>query len=113
MHETSQATVSSEEIHGRKLHSKKEESTEQTENSNSIHNDAVTSVLHKGDFAIPYDSLGWFSKAVEVAMDGSLYIGFALGIMFIAGSLLSGAIGVFGETCLICSFIGYANTVAP
>lgn len=110
LHNTDQATVSSEEFYGRNLQSK-EDSAELTENINSIHSDAVNAVIHKGDFAIPYDNLGWFSKTVEVAIDGSLYVGLAIGIMFIAGSLLSGAIGLFGETCLICSFIGYA--VAP
>lgn len=112
LHKTDQAVVSSEEFHGRNLQSK-EDSTELTENINSIHKDAVSAVIHKDDFAIPYDNLGWFSKTVEVAIDGSLYVGLAIGIMFIAASLLSGAFGVFGETCLICSFIGYANTVAP
>lgn len=73
----------------------------------------VSSVSNKGDLAIPYDTLGWFSKAVEAAMDGSLYIGLAIGIMFISASVLTGAIEVFGETCLICAFIGYANTVSP
>lgn len=77
------------------------------------HKDTVSEVFNKGDIAIPYDSLGWFSKAVEVALDGSLYIGLALGVMFFSASVLSGAIGVFGDTCLICAFIGYANITSP
>ncbi|XP_063870994.1 uncharacterized protein LOC135106085 [Scylla paramamosain] len=105
--------ISSEELQGDNLHST--DLTQLTENSNNIRNNGFSgSQLHKGDIApIPYDNLGWFSKTVELAMDGSLYVGLALGIMFIAGTLLSGAIGLFGDTCLICSFIGYANTVAP
>lgn len=79
----------------------------------SSHKDTVSGVFNKGDIAIPYESLGWFSKAVEAAMDGSLYIGLALGVMFFSASVLSGAIGVFEDTCLICAFIGYANTVDP
>lgn len=75
--------------------------------------DTVNNVFNKGDLAIPYDSLGWFSRAVEAAMDGSLYIGLAIGVMFISASVLTGAIGVFGDTCLICALIGYANTVGP
>ena len=91
------------------------DSTQLAESSNSIHNHLFSgSPIHKGAITpVPYDNLGWFSKTVELAVDGSLYVGLAVGVMFIAGALLSGAIGLFGDTCLICSFIGYANTVAP
>ena len=114
MHTTGQSIISSEKFQDRNLRSKREDSADLTENINSIHNDAFSaSILQKGDLAIPYESLGWFSKTVEVAMDGSLFIGIAIGIMLIAGSLLSGAVELFGDTCLICSFIGYANTATP
>lgn len=114
--DTSEAinAISSEELQGDSLRSK-DYLTQLTESSNSIHNHVISgSLSHKGDVApVPYDNLGWFSKTVELAMDGSLYVGLALGVMFIAGTLLSGAIGLFGDTCLICSFIGYANAVTP
>ncbi|MPC38425.1 hypothetical protein E2C01_031932 [Portunus trituberculatus] len=106
-------TISSEELQGDNLRAT--DLTQLAESSNSIHNHLFSgSSIHKGDIVpVPYDDLGWFSKTVELAMDGSLYVGLAIGVMFIAGTLLSGAIGLFGDTCLICSFIGYANTVAP
>ncbi|XP_042224528.1 uncharacterized protein LOC121868247 isoform X2 [Homarus americanus] len=63
----------------------------------------------KGDFVVPYSNLGWFSRVVEVAMDGSVYVGLLLTVMFFAAKILTGALSIFGETCLICTIIGYVN----
>ncbi|XP_050723544.1 uncharacterized protein LOC127002092 [Eriocheir sinensis] len=106
-----EAISSTEKSYETELHLEDTSVNEIEDTSNSKY--TVDDVFNKGALAIPYDTLGWFSKLVEVALDGSLYIGLALGIMFLSASVLSGAIGVFGDTCLICAFIGYANTVGP
>lgn len=106
-----EAVSSTEEGYESELHIEDNSVNEIKDTSNNKH--TVDDVFNRVDLAIPYDSLGWFSKFVEGVLDGSLYIGLALGIMFFSGSVLSGAIGLFGDTCLICAFIGYANTVGP
>lgn len=106
-----EVTSSTEKVYGAELNVE-EDSIDDTEVTNN-NKYTVEDVFNKGDLAIPYDSLGWFSKVVEVALDGSLYIGIAFGIMFLSASVLSGAIGIIDDTCLICAFIGYANTVNP
>lgn len=106
-----EAVSSTEEGYESELHIEDNSVNEIKDTSNNKY--TVDDVFNRVDLAIPYDSLGWFSKFVEGVLDGSLYIGLALGIMFFSGSVLSGAIGLFGDTCLICAFIGYANTVGP
>ncbi|XP_071551489.1 uncharacterized protein [Panulirus ornatus] len=72
---------------------------------------ASDDIIKRGEFILPYGSLGWFSKAVEMAVDGSLYVGLALVVMFFAASLLTGGMTLIGDTCFICSIIGYVNAV--
>ncbi|XP_066941242.1 uncharacterized protein [Macrobrachium rosenbergii] len=73
--------------------------------SNRIHNaNATGSGLDKNDIVGDYNKLGWLSKAVEAAIDISLYAGVALGIMYLTGTLLSGFISSVWNTCFICYF---------
>lgn len=89
-------------------HSGEVEEAHSTEIEQLVHvfNDASI-LFEKADFALPYGNLGWFSKAVEAAMDGSLYVGIALIVMYITAMLLSGALSFVGDTCFICALLGY------
>lgn len=58
---------------------------------------------------LQYSGLGWFSRAVEYALDGSIYVGVALAVMYFASMILSGLISTVGSTCLVCALIGYSD----
>lgn len=71
----------------------------------------TTSISDKID-VLKYSKLGWFSRAVEYAIDGSLYIGVALAVMYFTSMILSGLISTVGSTCFICAILGSPELVA-
>ncbi|KAK7084014.1 hypothetical protein SK128_024614 [Halocaridina rubra] len=62
---------------------------------------STKTALNKVD---PYARLGWFSRAVETAIDSSLYIGSAIGAMYTVSMFLSGLINQVWSTCFLCYF---------
>lgn len=61
---------------------------------------------------LKYEKLGWFSRAVEYAIDGSLYIGVALAVMYFTSMILSGLISTVGATCFMCAVLGNPEIAA-
>lgn len=71
----------------------------------------TSSISDKID-VLKYSKLGWFSRAVEYAIDGSLYIGIALAVMYFTSMILSGLISTVGSTCFICAVLGNPELAA-
>ncbi|XP_069942713.1 uncharacterized protein [Cherax quadricarinatus] len=66
-------------------------------------------VFAMNDLAVPYDSLGWFSKVVEKGIDISMHVVIMVVVMLVASQVVAGVFHIIQETCLICNYIGYAN----
>ncbi|XP_047501965.1 uncharacterized protein LOC125047669 [Penaeus chinensis] len=61
---------------------------------------------------LKYSRLGWFSRAVEYAIDGSLYIGVALAVMYFTSMILSGLISTVGSICFMCAILDSTELAA-